>query len=154
MNQYNCKNCGAPIKHSYNHHCEYCGTLIDFNVPEEEVTKVEVSKLQDLKLVDTRIDYARHELIFKFRGYDIKENTTCFERKDNIYTMSLVDMKSYINPPICYLQVTIPLIELHECGGFSCVIQRLLSAGITEEQLMRVHRDVVNAIMNNSICSL
>ena len=30
----NCPNCGAPIKHYYNHNCEYCGTLI-YNTSEQ-----------------------------------------------------------------------------------------------------------------------
>lgn len=32
--QTNCPNCGAPIKHYYNHNCEYCGTFLN-NTNEE-----------------------------------------------------------------------------------------------------------------------
>lgn len=35
MKQYNCKNCGAPIEHTYNHTCPYCHSICDFNEPEE-----------------------------------------------------------------------------------------------------------------------
>ena len=37
MRQYNCKNCGAPIEHTYNHKCPYCNSIFDFNEPEENI---------------------------------------------------------------------------------------------------------------------
>lgn len=46
--QTNCPNCGAPIKHYYNHNCEYCGTFL--NNTNEEIKRFKNCKLNNVKV--------------------------------------------------------------------------------------------------------
>ena len=61
----NCPNCGAPIKHYYNHNCEYCGTFLHNTDNEVEMLNDKEIKI---KSVEVRNDYARRSYFVYIRG--------------------------------------------------------------------------------------
>ena len=52
MKQYKCKNCGAPVEHSYNHRCPYCHAIFDFNVKLNEIEEVKIEDMRNVELVE------------------------------------------------------------------------------------------------------
>ena len=66
MKQYNCKNCGSPIEHSYNHRCPYCNTLFDFNEFTKNVSQIDVQKYfilcnTTIKIEDRKFVHEKNE---------------------------------------------------------------------------------------------
>lgn len=72
MNQeiLNCPNCGATIKHRYNHECPYCHTMLDFNIKQTE--KINPRYMYDVEVRDYEIDPRTDNVIIYFKGKYLK----------------------------------------------------------------------------------
>lgn len=46
----NCPNCGAPIKHLYNHNCEYCGTFLKDEPTKQKNYEFDFKRLDNYDL--------------------------------------------------------------------------------------------------------
>ena len=146
MKQYNCKNCGAPIKHSYNHHCEYCGTLIDFNVPEEKVTRVSAEDLYDIKIrIERRPEFMTYLIILT--GYKLKM-PTIYEYTSDFMTIS--EVQQYINPPRCSICIEIDDKELRY-GGIEYLMWRIKNINVRREELGKIKNQIVEELTNQKI---
>ena len=67
MKQYNCRNCGAPVTHLYNHHCEYCGGILDFNLDKKETEKIDWNNITRIEFIDCYRDICSLTKILKFK---------------------------------------------------------------------------------------
>lgn len=133
--QRNCKNCGAPIKHSYNHKCEHCGTLFDFNAPIEETEKVQPHTVHNIEFNEVYRDIRSISLIFRFTGitlgalkileYDVSDNTCISVAEDAIH------------PKRCSFIISISLKEL-ERWGTDIIAWRLFDLGIRDDEIERI----------------
>ena len=142
MTQRNCKNCGSPLEHSYNHKCKYCGTLYDFNEPEENVVEVKPEDLIRIKLRYIERTPERNSLILMFDGYKCPMPKV-YEYKDsnNIY---LTKAEEYINPPKCGFCIELPIMEIKKYG-FDYIIQRILATGIRYNELDNIKRELIDS---------
>ena len=87
---HNCPNCGAPIKHYYNHNCEYCGTFL--HNTDEDILK--------LNNCDVRIDNVYIEQSMLEPGYELTIIGTSIPRfnywnegYDNLIVTNFSDVK-------------------------------------------------------------
>ena len=113
MEQRNCKNCGAPLQHSYNHKCKYCGTLYDFNVPKEETVVLKPYDMVDLKYRGIEKDIITNSILIKFEGYKIEEPEIYEVSDKNVFVSKSIN---YINPPKSYFFIRVDLYELEKYG--------------------------------------
>lgn len=134
MKQYNCRNCGAPIEHSFNHKCEYCGTLCDFNEPEENVIQVKAEELYDLQLRKVEMSPIDFKLLIYFSGYKL-EKPKIYEMYKNDICVSKVE--NYINPPKCYFVIELSILDLNKYGT-DYISYILRQKNIDEDEIMRV----------------
>lgn len=134
MKQYNCKNCGAPIKHSYNHKCEYCGTIIDFNEPKENTIEVKAEELYDLQLREVEMSPIKFDLLIYFTGYKL-EKPKIYESYKNDICVSKVE--NYINPPKCGFVIELPIIDIDKYG-MDYIIHILRQKNINEDEIEKV----------------
>lgn len=146
MNQYNCKNCGAPIKHTFNHQCEYCKSIIDFNVPEENVTEVKPEDLVNIKLERIERGYVKHSIILYFSGYKC-DMPTIYECKDNIYVSKILE---YRNPEKCGICVEIPILDLEKYGS-EYIMYKLRNLIIKPDELKKLKIQIIDELNNSRI---
>lgn len=66
----NCPNCGAPIKHKYNHKCPYCNTFFDYRVKKTE--EINPRYLQNVKLIRFERVPTTLKFVLVFEGDYIK----------------------------------------------------------------------------------
>ena len=134
MIQRNCKNCGAPVKHSYNHKCEYCGTLFDFNESSENIQKIKPEDLSDIALRRVQIEYFKDKLILIFDGYK-RELPEIFEyNANNIY---ISKAEEYINPPKYGFCIELPLLKTKSLG-MPYILQKLQAIGVRGEEFYQL----------------
>ena len=142
MIQRNCKNCGSPIEHSFNHKCKYCGTLYDFNEPEENVVEVKPEDLIKVKLRYIERIPERYSLILMFDGYKCPMPKVYeYNDSNNLY---LTKAEEYINPPKCGFCIELPLFEVEEYG-FDYIINRILATGIRYNELDNIKRELIDS---------
>jgi len=67
MRQYNCKNCGAPVEHLYNHKCPYCDSLLDFNLDKEDTEKIDWHNVARIEFIDSYREIISFVRVFKFK---------------------------------------------------------------------------------------
>lgn len=149
MEQRNCKNCGAPIEHSFNHKCPYCGTLFDFNVNENDITKVDPRELRDIKLVDVSKDYLHRCLIFKFRGFKLF-NPIIYECNSPNDFISSVSVEEYRNPPLCGFVLSISLDSLMK-NGLEFIEWRLHCMDIEPKEINHIMLEIEDKIWNEKL---
>lgn len=137
MKQRNCNNCGAPLEHSYNHRCKYCGTLFDFNAPKEEVVELHSYDMVDLKFRGIQQDIITRNLIMRFEGFKL-EAPIIYECDDNKYVSKVVN---YINPPKSYFFIQIPIDELEKYG--MPFLEHLLYCYIRPTEIENVKRQIL-----------
>ena len=70
MKQYNCKNCGAPISHVYNHRCEYCGTMFDFRI--EKTEEIDPKYMYDVEVREAYYEPWTDRTVIVFEGQYLK----------------------------------------------------------------------------------
>lgn len=134
MEQRNCKNCGASIEHSYNHKCSYCGTLFDFNEPEENTIAITPEDLVDVKLRDIRRDFLSNSLILVFTGYKLSMPKIYeYNGKDTYISRA----EEYINPPKASFLLEIPLLEI-EKSGISYLMWRIEACGLRHREIENI----------------
>ena len=114
--QRSCKNCGAPLKHSYNHRCEYCGTLYDFNEPEENIKRYDPDNLVDVKLESVERSIIRNSFILYFTGYYLKPPKVYETNMKDNEVEFVSEMQNYINPPKVGLKIEVDERDLVEGG--------------------------------------
>lgn len=131
MKQYNCKNCGANIKHTYNHKCEYCGSIVDFNEPIEDVVKVDPYNLTDLQLKSIEREPYTLDYIFIFTGYVI-EKPKFYDIEKNYY-----EVRSISNPKKVYWGLRISDIDIKEYGT-NAIIFRVHTSGLCGSEMENV----------------
>lgn len=117
----NCPNCGAPIKHRYNHKCEYCGTFFDYRI--KEIEKINPKNLKNVKLDRIERDYESNcvRLIFVGEYYKIVEAIEYTGRYVEI------DVESF-KPRKMYYAINITSIEFFEFmynGNFEFIFEIL-----------------------------
>ena len=117
MEQRNCKNCGAPLEHGYNHRCKYCNTLYDFNAPKNEVIEFHSYDMVNVKYRGIERDIITNNLLMKFEGMKL-ESPIVYETNGNDKFVSKAI--NYINPPKSYFFIQIPIDEL-EHGGLKFI---------------------------------
>ena len=113
MKQYNCKNCGAPVEHTYNHRCKYCNSILDFNEPKEDAIEVKAEDLVNIELRDIEIIPYNNTFRFTFSGfkcpmpkiYEYDGEGTCVSKSE-----------VYINPPKCGFLIEISIESLEKYG--------------------------------------
>lgn len=138
MIQRNCKNCGAPIEHSYNHHCKYCGTLIDFNEPEEKTIKVDPRDLVNLELREIVREPIRNNYIFYFTGYKLQKPKV-YEVND-IY---ISKVEEYVNPPKCSFCIELNKREVDDLQ-LPYIEHVLACAGIDYREIEKLKYQIVD----------
>lgn len=62
----NCKNCGAPIEHRYNHRCPYCGTFQDFSI--NKIKEIDYRGLRDIEFSYMKYDLESDMYILVFQA--------------------------------------------------------------------------------------
>ncbi len=113
MEQRNCKNCGAPIEHSYNHKCPYCKTLFDFNVQDNKKVELHSWDMVDLKLREIEREHITNNIRLVFEGYKLESPVVYEYDGENTFVSKSIN---YINPPKSYFFVEIPIFELRKYG--------------------------------------
>ena len=144
MKQYNCKNCGAPIEHSYNHKCPYCGSIFDFNAPIETIVEVRPEDLVDVELRDMSINPETGNMILMFSGYKCVMPKVYEYNGNNTYISSV---ENYINPPKCGFLIEIPVSDLER--GIDYIMWVVKNTGIRYNELDKVARQIVGKIGRN-----
>lgn len=142
MVQRNCKNCGSPIEHSFNHKCKYCGTLYDFNDPEEDVIEVRPEDLINVELKYIEKSIERNSIILMFDGYKCPMPKV-YEYND-INNTYLSKSEQYINPPKCGFCIELPMFELRDYG-FDYVMHRIMATGIRYNELDKIKSQIIDS---------
>lgn len=137
MTQRNCKNCGAPLEHSYNHKCQYCGTLYDFNEPKEKTIKITPQDLINIELREIIRQPLTRNYVLVFSGYKISMPKV-YEVKDNEY---ISKVEEYVNPPKCSFCIEIP-IDAAEKYGIGYVMHCIESAGVRYNELEKIEKQI------------
>ena len=133
MKQYNCKNCGAPIKHTYNHRCEYCNSIIDFNEPKEDVVEFKAQDMINVEFRDYQFTPYRDAIQLIFTGFKL-DQPKIYELDKDIYVSKV---EKYINPPKVSFCIEVERYEL-EKYGLSIVMHHLSDMNIRHQDLERI----------------
>jgi len=142
MKQYNCKNCGAPVKHTYNHRCEYCNSILDFNVSEKDIVKVNPEDLIDLQLVDIERVPEFYGLRFMFTGFKCVRPTIYEFDGENNYVSSVIE---YRNPPKCGFIIDMSFDEIERCG-IDYVMHRIMATGVHPREIEKIKYQVIERL--------
>jgi len=142
MKQRNCKNCGAPLEHSYNHKCKYCNTLYDFNEPMEKTIEVKPEDLINVELRDITRMPVNNSFILIFSGYKCSMPKVYeYDGKANLYVSKV---EEYVNPPKCSFCIELPVYEV-EKYGLSYIMHRIEATGIRYNELGKIKSQIINS---------
>lgn len=133
----NCPNCGAKISHSYNHNCEYCGGIIDFNEPD--VIEVKAEDLVDVKLRYIEYEPINNNYILIFDGY--KCPMPKVYNYDGKCTY-LSKVENYTNPPKCGMCIAISDTELKQ-NGYDYIKYEIYNTGLRKNEVDKVMQQVL-----------
>lgn len=148
MQTYKCPNCGAPAKHSYNHQCEYCGTLFNFNEPKEKTIQMKPEDLVDINLVDVTVFPRKLSVILRFDGYKLEMPKVYeYNDKENYF---ISKMETYINPPKCGFCIELPIVEIQQ-RGLDYVMYMIESTGIRYNELNKIKHQVVEKLIDSRL---
>ena len=138
MKEYYCKSCGASVKHSYNHHCPYCGTLLDFNVNDEPL-EIKFEDIINVEFIECQEDFIDNSIILYFKGVQI-ERPKMYEIDDNIQ-VSPTNFK----PKNCHCAIRIDNYELTKYGNeyFRYLLYSHFSH-LRQDELNRLINDIFN----------
>ena len=113
--QDHCINCGAPLEHSYNHKCSYCGSLFDFNEPKEDVVECRSYDLVDVKFVDAEKDFISNSILLLFEGYKLEAPKIYeYDGDSGICVSKAVDIRKQ---PKAHFIISLREYELENYGG-------------------------------------
>lgn len=141
MIQRNCKNCGSPIEHSFNHKCPYCGTLYDFNEPQENTIEVKPEDLINIELRDITRTPINDNLILMFSGYKCPMSKVYEYNGNNNYVSKI---EEYINPPKCSFCIELSIQEIKKYG-LSYIMYRIETTGVRYNELSKIKSQLVNS---------
>ena len=85
-----CPNCGAPIQHYYNYHCEYCGTFLKNT--EEDIKKFKNYSVGNIK-IEILDDYLHNGKIIKLYGNLVPKCNYYEESFKNVMVISSDNIK-------------------------------------------------------------
>lgn len=140
MEQRNCKNCGAALEHSYNHKCPYCGTLFDFNIPEDKVAKINYEELFDCVLEKVYFEPQFRGFKFIFTGYIIKKPRILeYDGNRDIFS-EVVDWGE--PPKRAGFMFTISLKDLEQ-HGLDVILYKLESCGINHKEIESIMKQIL-----------
>lgn len=107
MKEYYCKSCGASVKHTYNHHCPYCGTLLDFNTDDEPL-EINFEDIVDVEFMECYEDFIDNSIVLYFKGMQI-EKPKMYEIDENIQVSPTI-----FKPKKCICAIKIEDYELNK----------------------------------------
>ena len=111
MKQYNCKNCGAPIEHTYNHKCPYCNSILDFNEPKEDTVEFKIEDMVNIEFRNYEIVPYEDAIRLYFSGFKLEQPKIYeFNGKDTYVSK----MEQYINPPKAGFCIQVSRYELEK----------------------------------------
>jgi hypothetical protein len=139
MEQRNCKNCGAPIEHSYNHRCKYCDTLIDFNEPEMNTIQVDPKDLVNLELREIMRRPETNRYVFIFSGYKLQKPKV-FEVENGVYVSKV---ETYVNPPKCSFCIELNKKEVDDYQ-LPYIENALACAGIDYREIEKLRQQIID----------
>ena len=143
MEQRNCKNCGSPIEHSFNHKCKYCGTLFDFNEPQENTIEIKPEDLIDIELREIQRIPEHYSLILLFSGYKCSMPKVYEYNSNNSYISKI---EEYINPPKCGFCIELSLSDI-EKYGFDYVMAMIKRTGIRYNEIDKIKSQIIKSDM-------
>ena len=132
MIQRNCKNCGSPLEHSFNHKCKYCGTLYDFNESKEDLVSVTPQDLIDIELKDIIKEPIRDSIILLFSGY--KNPMPKIYEYNDISNMYVSSIDKYVRCGFC-LELDNSEIEKY---GMPYVLEKILASGVRYNEIEKI----------------
>lgn len=142
MIQRNCKNCGSPLEHSFNHKCKYCGTLYDFNEPKEDLVKVTPQDLIDIELKDIIKEPIRDSIILLFSGY--KNPMPKIYEYNDISNMYVSSIDKYVRCGFC-LELDNSEIEKY---GLPYVLEKILASGVRYNEIEKIRVQLLKSKLN------
>ena len=140
MKQYNCKNCGAPVEHTYNHRCKYCDSILDFNEPEDKVVMSRPEELFDITFREQDYIPKTNGIVLIFDGYKL-DTHKIYECDENDIYMS--KREEYINPPRVSFSIVIDRGDL-QMYGFDCIRHRFYELNISDKEIKNIEWQLVD----------
>jgi len=140
MKTYNCKNCGAEVSHTFNHRCEYCGGILDFNVPEDKIAIIKPEELHEIEFVEAyTTPYDPLDIHLIFTGYK-NEIGKIHEVENNKYISEIIE---YINPIKSSFGIIISREELNKLGA-DAVRRRLYLLNVSYKEIEKVINELID----------
>lgn len=144
MKQYNCKNCGAPVEHSYNHKCPYCHSLLDFNEPIENTIECKPEDLVNIELREIQRIPGKDLIILIFSGYKcVMPKIFEYDGKSK-YISSVIE---YRNPPKCGFCIELSRMEI-EKYGLSYILHCIHSSGVRLSEFEKLRKEIYKEFKN------
>ena len=138
MKQYNCKNCGAPIEHTYNHQCPYCKSILDFNEPEEKTVQFKIEDMVNIEFRNYEIVPYEDAIRLYFSGFKLEQPKIYeFNGEDTCVSK----MEQYINPPKAGFCIQVSRIEL-EKYGISAIMRYLYHCNLKPREFERLEEQI------------
>lgn len=128
----NCPNCGAPIIHSYNYNCNYCGTYL--NNTDKSIEKIGDSdiRIKDIEIVNNIQDYSIIIVIYA----ETCKNSYYYE-EDFLQNLYISGENIYTYKPIRYC-IKIDQLTFYD-SYYNCDFGKLID--IVEEHLPQIFRN-------------
>ena len=128
----NCPNCGAAIKHRYNHKCPYCGTFFDYRV--ERTEEINPRYLQNVKLIRFEKIPLSMDFVLIFEGDYVKWQESIEYGKDNT---TIVLSSDDLKPKKIRYAIRIDYKDLRDIQGYDFdFIFRILPFEIDKQQFI------------------
>lgn len=138
MKQYNCKNCGAPIEHTYNHQCPYCKSILDFNEPKEDTVEFKIEDMVNIEFRDYEIVPFEDAIRLYFSGFKLEQPKIYEFNGEDTYVSK---MEKYINPPKAGFCIQVSRIEL-EKYGISAIMHYLSNCNLRPKEFEKLEEQI------------
>lgn len=138
MKNYNCKNCGAEVSHVFNHRCEYCGGILDFNEPEDKVVLIKAEELVDIQFIEENYIPITNEIQLIFSGYKLPK-PKIYETDGNIFYSRV---EEYKNPTKSYFGIAVKREDLREYG-FMIIADQLYHLNVRENEMEKIQWQLI-----------
>ena len=128
----NCRNCGAPIEHRYNHQCPYCDTFFDYRV--EKTKEIDPKYMTNVKVIAIERSPIRYAIKVMFEG-DYKPYFQALEygKSSNVF---VVDRNELIGQKVRFM-VEVPYDELISKEFNPEHIMRYLPFEMDKEEILK-----------------
>lgn len=135
----NCPNCGAPILHSYNYNCEYCGTFL-VNT-DEELKKYNNCEIRNVN-VCFQFCYERGSVILTIRGFTSPK----FQYLEEIEPDKIITSVSDIGKPVGF-NIEIPIYEFRNFT-YNQLIEHVIKN--LPDVFQRCQSEIINQIIEKT----